>query len=261
MKDGTLVTGLGAAESDLSMNSALRFLARVSHEMRTPLNCVLGVAELLLTSKLDDRQRDLLSAASESGKLLLKLANDVLDLARATSGRLDLDQHTFGLQATVRSTFDMLSTQAATKRISYEMQFDAQLPEYVVGDSLRMQQVLMNLLGNAIKFTSRGHVRLVVTRVPAGEMDRDTEQGAVRFEIHDTGKGIGEDRRACLFCEFSQTDRSDARLYGGSGLGLALCREFVGMMGGDIGVESEAGVGSVFWFELPLIVEAEICQT
>lgn len=219
------------------------FLAHVSHEMRAPLNGMLGMTSLLLLSDLDERQRRLAKLAKNSADILLRLVNDILDLGRMESGQFLLDPQAFALEPLLTETVDMFRPEAERKSIGLSLRLDAPLPHTVFGDAIRVRQVLGNLIGNAIKFTSQGEVALSVA--PAGDK-------AVRFEVRDTGKGISVEAQSRLFNDFVQEDASIAREYGGTGLGLAICRRLVRLMHGEIGVRSEPGLGSTFWFEVEL---------
>jgi signal transduction histidine kinase len=219
------------------------FLAHVSHEMRAPLNGMLGMTSLLLLSDLDDRQRRLATLAQNSAEVLLRLVNDILDLARMESGHFRLDPQPFAFASMVSQAVEMFRAETDRKRLSLTLEFAPGLPRIVLGDALRVRQILSNLIGNAVKFTPKGEVAISVTRLPGG---------ALRFEVRDTGKGISEAAQAKLFTEFMQEDASTAREHGGTGLGLAVSRQLVRLMQGEIGVRSATGVGSSFWFEVVL---------
>jgi signal transduction histidine kinase/CheY-like chemotaxis protein len=225
-----------------------QFLATVSHEIRTPMNGILGTTELLLDSPLSPSQRHYARTAHSSATALLALVDDVLDLSRIEAGKLTLRQAVFDLRALVGEAVDLMAAIARDKPILLDCSLPPDLPERVVGDPLRLRQLLVNLLNNAVKFTDRGRIDVEVTRL-GPEAD-----GALRlrFDVRDTGIGIAPEHLGSVFEAFTQADASTTRRYGGSGLGLAIAKDLVDLMGGRLGVHSEVGVGSTFWFELPL---------
>jgi hypothetical protein len=218
------------------------FLAFVSHEVRTPLNGVLGTLSLLLDTPLDAEQRAYAETARRSGETLLWTVNELLDLSRIEAGKLELEDLAFDPAAPVREVLSLQAAAAADKGLRLSGSVDAALPARVMGDPRRLRQVLLNLVDNAVKFTAAGTVELKVAR--AGDR--------VAVEVRDTGEGIPPALRRRLFRRFQQADAATARRHGGSGLGLMICRRLVALMGGEIGVESEPGAGSVFRFDLPL---------
>ncbi|WP_184446284.1 ATP-binding protein [Rhodospirillum centenum] len=231
------------AESEAANRAKSDFVAVMSHEVRTPLNALLGFADLLLQTPLTAEQREWVTLQREAGEALLTVVSDVLDFSKLEAGRLEVDPHPFQLARLARSTSDLVRPTAEERGLALRVAVDPRLPEVVQGDAKRVRQVLLNLLNNAVKFTERGHVALAVFPVA---------DGRVRFEVLDTGIGIAPEQQERLFQEFVQADRATARRYGGTGLGLAICRRLVDLMGGAIGVESAPGRGSLFWFELPL---------
>jgi two-component system, sensor histidine kinase and response regulator len=219
------------------------FVANMSHELRTPLNGLIGMVDLLSRTALDDRQRRYVEVAHASAGLLLSVVNDILDLSKIESGKLELERREFFLLEVIVDVASMLALTAEEKGLSLTCVPDPSVALDVLGDPARLRQVLMNLVSNAVKFTDRGEVTM------SAAVEAEAEgRVKVRIEVRDTGIGIGPETREKLFKPFSQADTSATRKHGGSGLGLAICRELVVRMGGDIGVESEPGVGSTFWF-------------
>ncbi|MDW6021947.1 response regulator [Mesorhizobium sp. BAC0120] len=224
------------------------FLANMSHEIRTPMNGVLGMAELLAKTELSPRQRTFTEVIVKSGNALLTIINDILDFSKINAGQLTLDPHPFRLDEAVEDVATLVSARIAEKNLELIVRVDPRLPHHMVGDVGRFRQIITNLLGNAVKFTEKGHVLVDVS----GTVQDDVAHLNVRVE--DTGIGIPADKLKSVFEKFAQVDSSSTRRHEGTGLGLAIAARLVDMMGGKIGVESEVGHGSVFWFTVPLPV-------
>ena len=244
--EGQLVQAKQAAESAVMAKG--EFLATMSHEIRTPLNGIVPMLDLLMNSRLAPDQQELVKTAYSSSHQLLRIVDDILDYSKLEADKLDLETTTFNLRDLIESVINLLERPAEAKGLRLLLNIDQSVRLPVRGDSVRLRQVLSNLISNAVKFTERGNVTLNVRRL------RETAaQHHLRFEVRDTGIGIDPAAQERLFQAFSQADASTTRLYGGTGLGLAICRRIVTLMGGRIGVESEPGRGSSFWFEIPLL--------
>ena len=223
------------------------FLAHMSHEIRTPMNAVLGLAQVLEREALPQHQRDMVARIRMAGQSLLTLLNDVLDLSKIEAGQLRLEPRPFDLARLLANLDSLMGQGARAKGLTLRLRTPAPPIGPLLGDGLRLEQVLVNLTGNAIKFTERGEVTLTVHIV-----DETDNRPRLRFEVSDTGVGIAPDAIGRLFAPFTQADGGIARRFGGTGLGLSICKRLVELMDGEIGVHSEAGHGSTFWFELPL---------
>ena len=235
-----------AAESAVMAKG--EFLATMSHEIRTPLNGIIPMLDLLSNTRLALEQQEFLKTASASAQQLLRIVDDILDYSKLEANRLELETTGFNLRELLQSVLTLMQRPAEAKGLHMSMQIDSAVRLPVRGDPVRLRQVLSNLLSNAIKFTEHGTITMHVRR-----MGESSTQHQLRFEVQDTGIGIDATTRDKLFQPFSQADASTTRLYGGTGLGLVISQRIVSLMGGRIGVESEPGRGSVFWFEVPLL--------
>ena len=237
-----------AQAADSANQAKSEFLANMSHEIRTPMNLILGTSQLLERTSLNERQQNLLEVLQRNGQTLLTLINDILDLSKLEAQELRITCKPFNLSDLLETTFANFVPAAEEKGLEMKLEMDNSIPELVVGDSFRLQQVLRNLLGNALKFTAKGSVCLRSQAVEA----TPSEPAKVRFSITDTGVGVDTSAQENLFEPFIQADNSSTRQYGGTGLGLTICRRIVELMDGEIGVESELDKGSRFWFVIPL---------
>jgi signal transduction histidine kinase/ActR/RegA family two-component response regulator len=229
------------------------FLAKMSHEIRTPLNGVIATTDLMAATQLNDEQHELLDTLRLSAKTLLGIINDILDFSKIEAGRMVLETLPFTPTVLVEEVVSIMAPAAHSKGLTVRTELSSSLPHSVAGDPLRLRQILLNFVGNAIKFTACGEVVIRAMRLKKGE----GQSAWLRFEVQDTGVGIPPEKQAGIFDAFTQADSSVTRQYGGTGLGLAICKRLVELMGGQIGVYSQPGQGSCFWFEVPLPVIQE----
>ena len=223
------------------------FVATMSHEIRTPINGVIGMTSLLLRSNLSPEQREKIEVIKFSGEALLAIINDILDMSKAEAGKIELEEQDFSLESLLHQTIKLFHSEASQKSVELLIEVDSNLPPVVYADPARLRQVLFNLIGNAVKFTHQGAVKVLVKKVLVGNSP------FVRIEVKDSGIGIPPEASEKLFSPFSQADSSMARKYGGTGLGLAISKRLVALLKGGIGFSSIIGKGSVFWITLPLI--------
>ena len=232
--------------AEIATRAKSDFLANMSHEIRTPLNGSMGMLTLLLGTKMTNQQREWAQIAYQSSEELLNLINDILDISKVESGCMTLEMLPFNIQDNIKAVTDLLYPRAHRKGVEIMVEFTKAVPRTVVGDPVRLRQILINLAGNSVKFTTEGYIKIFV------DAQKVEDKIELRVEVKDTGIGIPDDKQQYIFEKFSQAEESTTRNFGGTGLGLAICKKLTALMGGDVGVRSKLGDGSTFWFTLRL---------
>ncbi len=251
LRDEIVERELAQAEAESATRAKSAFLANMSHEIRTPINVIIGMTDMTLDGELAEESRGYLNTVRRATIGLLAIVNDILDTSKIEAGKVTMEAVDASLRNVVAEVSEFLAPQARAKGLALEYAVDADIPEYVRGDPNRLRQVLVNLVANAIKFTEAGGIT-----VEFHVLERSETEVRVRGVVRDTGIGIPADRRAAIFESFTQADDSTTRTHGGTGLGLTISRQLIKLMGGRIGVESEVGHGSTFWFEITLALGA-----
>ena len=254
IKNQELIIAKGIAEKAVYAKDS--FMANMSHEIRTPMNAIMGFTELLLQSKLDSLQTQFVNNVQTAGENLLLIINDILDLSKIESGKLTIESQVFNLKNTLLHVYDLLKIKASEKDIEFNLFLDAEMPEIVIGDKGRLNQIIMNLAGNALKFTEDGEVTIAVKKI-----EETDERYTLKFSIKDTGIGIPDDKLQTIFDRFTQAEESTTRNFGGTGLGLNIVKQLVELQNGNVNVKSKLGRGSEFTFHLDFYKKIEEVNT
>ncbi len=249
------------AEQEKEAQNKMRFLSTLSHELRSPLSGIIGMTTLLKETSLTAEQLHFAENITNSTDMLLSLVNDILDVSKLNSGKFEFEHIRFSPVQVIKRSIDLIRPSLIKKNLEFNLVIHNGIPEFLMGDPIRLQQILVNLLTNAAKFTSKGSITLFVNADNSDQPPGMITNHKVHFEISDTGIGIDSQVQDNLFKDFTQADRSITRIYGGTGLGLSICKELVHLMGGQIGVKSELGKGSTFWFTVPLSQEENLPST
>jgi PAS domain S-box-containing protein len=231
-----------------AVKSKQQFLSNMSHEIRTPMNAIIGFTKVLLRTELTEKQIEYLTAIKMSGSALTVLINDILDLAKVDAGKMKFEQTPFRMAASISAMIHLFETKIYEKNLQLIKEYDIHIPNVLVGDPVRLHQIILNLISNAVKFTNEGHINVRVTL-----LNEDEKTVTVEFAVTDTGIGIADDKIAHIFENFQQATNETSRLYGGTGLGLAIAKQLVETQGGVISVKSKLGEGSTFSFMLPFL--------